>query len=83
MIYRVQSFLQVTKYTPIDILLFIATKILFINLSDAISVEMLGLKPYCSSTGMSFLYIYICVNSLLLINFSKTLEKEVRKILGL
>ena len=52
MICKVKSFLQVTEYTPhppIDI------SISFINLSDAISVEMLGLKPYCSSTSMSLL----------------------------
>ena len=76
MICKVKSFLQVTEYTPppIDI------SISFINLNDAISVEMLGLKPYCSSRSMSFLYI--CVNSLLLISFSETLEKEASKDTG-
>ena len=61
MIYTVKSFLQVTKYTPpTDILLFIATRISFINLYDAVSVEILGLKPYCSSTYMYVIHTCMC-----------------------
>ena len=80
MIHTVKSFLQVVEYTTPDTLLFTATRNPFIILYDAISVEMLDLKPYCSSTSMSFLHI--CVNSLIYIGFSKTLEKEVNKDMG-
>jgi hypothetical protein len=61
--------------------LFIATRISFINFYDAILIEILGLKPYCSSTSM--LFMHICMSNLLKISFSKTLEKEVGKDVGL
>ena len=74
MIHTDKIFLQVIKYTTPDT----ATRIPFIILYDAISVEMLDLKPYCSSTSMSFLHI--CVNSLIYIGSSNTLEKELAKM---
>ena len=78
MIHTVKSFLQVIKYTTPDTWLFTATRIPFIILYDVISVEMLDLKPYCSSTSMSFLHI--CVNSLIYIGSSNILEKELAKM---
>jgi len=42
-----------------DILLFIALRISSINLYD-MSVEMLGLKPYCSYKYVMCVYAYMC-----------------------
>lgn len=81
MIYKLESLSKLQNIPPTDILFFVATRISFINLFDAISVEMLDQKPYCSSPFMSFMHV--CVDTLLYISFSKTLEKDVIKYMGL
>ena len=48
---------------------------------DALAFEVLGLKPHCSLTSMSFMHN--CANSLLQISFSKTLAKEVKTDMGM
>jgi len=47
-----EAFSRSQNIAPTYILLYIATRISFINLYDVISVKMLGLQPSCSSTNM-------------------------------
>jgi len=64
-LYDLQSkaFSRSQNVSPTDIFLFIATKISFIHLYDAPSVEMMVVTPYYTLTSTSFMHV--CVNSLL------------------
>ncbi|PNF21891.1 hypothetical protein B7P43_G04397 [Cryptotermes secundus] len=58
-----------------------AVNILFNRVYEAVSVERLGRNPNCSLAKISL--AQICVNNLLKIIFSNTLENDVNKEIGL
>jgi hypothetical protein len=62
-------------------LLFINVNISSISLKDAFSVDEFGRKPYWLLSSM--LFMFICMNNLLYISLSNTLENDDSSDIGL
>jgi hypothetical protein len=74
MVNTINAFCKSQKMPP-------TTCLSYIYLLDALSVDVAGLNPNCSSTEM--LLTVICYRSLSYMIFSNTLQNEVNEEIGL
>jgi len=81
MICAVECFSWVTEDPPTVDLFSKASKILFIRLYEAVSIDGLFLKPY--SSCVKILLLLILLHNLFKITFSNILENDVSKDIGL